>query len=111
MESNLEPYIYYIILGLALSYLYRAIKQIATKDISFFKQEIFTDESVEKWAVVDGLLKAIFSITCGVYAGLCLVGIKTFWYVPVCAVCVLILYLVLYRKILIKREDKSVNSN
>lgn len=104
MQSNLEPYIYYVILGLAISYIYRAIKQIATKDISFYKQELYTDQSVEKWAVIDGILKLAFSGTCGIYAALCLLDIKTFWYVPVCAVCVLVLYLIGYKRTLVKAK-------
>lgn len=103
MESPLEPLIYYVILAVAASYLYKAVKQIVKKDVSFYKQEIYTDKSVEKWAIVDGLIKAFVATVCVVYAALCLVGIKVFWYVPVCIVLSLAAYLIGYRKILVKR--------
>lgn len=103
MESSLEPLIYYVILAVAASYLYKGIKQIVKRDITFYKQEIYTDASVEKWAIVDGLIKTFIAGVCVVYAALCLMGNKAFWYVPVCIVLSLAAYLIGYRKILIKR--------
>lgn len=105
MESNLEPYIYYIILGFSVSYIYRAIKQIVTKDITFYRQEIYTDESVEKWAVRDGLIKAFIASVCAIYGALCLLNIKTFWYVIVCAVADIVLYFVGYKVTLVRKES------
>lgn len=107
MESGLEPYIYYIILGLCISYFYKAIKQIVTKDIDFYRQEIYTDKSVENWAVIDGIIKIGVSAVCGVYAVCCLLGNKNFWYVPICVAVDLVLYLIFYKKTLVKKDQPS----
>lgn len=102
---SFDEIIYYIILGLSLSYLYKAVKQIATKDISFFKQELFTDESVEKWAVIDGLLKCSTALVCLVFGILSLLGIGGIWYVLVVFALNIILYLILYKKTLVRKQS------
>ena len=101
--------IFYIILAIASSYLYKAIKQIIKRDISFYKQEIYTEESVGKWAIIDGLLKASTSVVCIVYSILNLVGIAAVWYVIAVFVVNVVLYIVLYRVVL-KRKDSTNQS-
>ncbi|MBQ7643493.1 MAG: hypothetical protein IJS84_00520 [Spirochaetales bacterium] len=101
--------IFYIILAIASSYLYKAIKQIIKRDISFYKQEIYTGKSVEKWAIVDGLLKASTSVVCIVYGILNLVGITVVWYVIAVFAFNVVLYIVLYRVVL-QRKDSTNQS-
>ena len=98
-------YLYFLILGLALYYLYKAIKQIKTKDMDFFKKKIYTDESVQKWAVRDGFLKIGAGLTFGVYGALGLVEINIL-YITIAVLAVLVvLYFVLYSKTLVKKEE------
>ena len=59
---RIDYVIFYIILAIATSYLYKAIKQIITRDLNFYKKDIYTEESVENWAIIDGLLKASTSV-------------------------------------------------
>lgn len=102
---RIDYVIFYIILAIATSYLYKAIKQIITRDINFYKKEIYTEESVEKWAIVDGLLKGSTSIVCIVYGVMNLIGIEKVWYVIVVFVVNVVLYIVLYRVVLQRKDS------
>ncbi|MCR5442322.1 MAG: hypothetical protein K6E89_01060 [Sphaerochaetaceae bacterium] len=103
--SEVGYYLYFLVMGLAAYYLYKAIKQIKTKDMDFFKKEIYTDESVEKWAVRDGFLKIGAGLAFGVYGGLGLVGINIL-YITIGVLAVLVaLYFFLYSKTLVKKEE------
>ena len=101
--------IFYIVLAVATSYLYKAVKQIIKRDINFYKKELYTEQSVIKWAVVDGLLKASTSIVCIVYGVLNLIGIDKVWYIIAVFSINVILYLVLYRLVL-ERKDSADQS-
>lgn len=98
-------YLYFVILGLALYYLYKAFKQIKSKDIDFFKKEIYTPESVQKWAMVDGLLKVATAVTFAVYGALGLIEINIIDIAIAVLVVIIVLYFVLYSKILKKKEE------
>lgn len=102
---ELEYYIYFIILGLGFYYLYKAGRQISKKDFDFFKKEIYTKESIEKWAVVDGLLKVFASLVFVAYGAFGLAGIKIVWAVILLIVVDLVLYFWFYSKVLKKKED------
>ena len=99
-------YLYFVILGLAIWYLYKAIRQITTKDVDFFKKDIYTDESVEKWAVVDGLLKLGTALVFAVYGTLGLLEINVIFIAIAALVVMIVLYFVLYPKILVKKEEE-----
>ncbi len=102
---RIDYVIFYIILAIATSYLYKAIKQIITRDLNFYKKEIYTEESVEKWALVDGILKASTSVVCIVYGVLNLIGIDKVWYVIVVFAVNVVLYIVLYRVVLQRKDS------
>ncbi len=99
-------YLYFVILGLAIWYLYKAIRQITTKDADFFKKDIYTDESVEKWAVVDGFLKLGTALVFAVYGALGLLEINIIYIAIAALVVMIVLYFVLYPKILVKKEEE-----
>ena len=106
MQSyELEYYINFLILGLGIYYLYKACRQISKKDFDFFKKELYTKESVEKWAVVDGFLKAAAALVFCAYGGLGLANIKIPVIVIILIVILFILYFWLYAKILKKKEE------
>ncbi len=103
--SEVGYYLYFLVMGLAAYYLYKAIKQIKTKDMDMANTEIYTDESVEKWAVRDGFLKIGAGLAFGVYGGLGLVGINIL-YITIGVLAVLVaLYFFLYSKTLVKKEE------
>lgn len=103
---EMEYFIYIIILGVGLYNLYKAYNQIRTKDFDFFKKEIYTKESVEKWAVVDGWLKVAASLTLCAYGGFGLAEIKIMWFVIVLLAVILGLYFYLYAKTLVKKKEE-----
>ena len=98
-------YLYFVILGLAIYYLYKAIKQIKVRDFEFFNNEIYTDESVEKWAVVDGILKIGAAVVFSVYGAFGLLEINLLYVAIAALVVLVVLYFVLYSKILVKKEE------
>lgn len=102
---RIDYVIFYIILAIATSYLYKAIKQIITRDLNFYKKDIYTEESVEKWAIIDGLLKASTSVVCIVYGVMNLIGIEKVWYVIVVFAVNVVLYIVLYRVVLQRKDS------
>ena len=105
MDINAGFYIYFVVIGLSISYAIRAIRQIRTKDYDFFNREIYTPESSSRWAVADGFLKLAFCALCLIYGVLCLIGINAFWYVPAVTAILIALYFILYRRILVKKEN------
>ena len=104
-DLEFNEVICYVILFAGASYLYKAINQIFKKDIEFFNKELYTDKSVKNWAVCNGILKLATSFVCILYSFLCMIGITAFWYVAVAFVSNIVLYVILYRKILVKKED------
>ena len=96
---------YFVILGLAIYYLYKAIKQIKDRDLEFFKKEIYTDESIEKWAVVDGILKIGAAVVFGVYGAFGLLEVNLLYVAIAALVVLVVLYFVLYSKTLVKKEE------
>lgn len=102
---RIDYVIFYIILAIATSYLYKAIKQIITRDLNFYKKDIYTEESVEKWAIIDGLLKASTSVVCIVYGVMNLIGIEKVWYVIIVFAVNVVLYIVLYRVVLQRKDS------
>ena len=102
---ELGYYIYFVIVGLALYYLYKAIKQITSKDLDFFAKERYTDKSISKWAVVDGILKLSAAMVFAAYGIMGLLGINVLYFAIALLVVILVLYFVLYSKILVKKDD------
>lgn len=102
---ELGYYIYFVIVGLALYYLYKAIKQITSKDLDFFAKERYTDKSISKWAVVDGILKLSAALVFAAYGIMGLLGINVLYFAIALLVVILVLYFVLYSKILVKKDD------
>ena len=104
---ELGYYIYFFVVGLAIFYLYKAIKQIAAKDLDFFAKSKYTDESISRWAVVDGFLKVAAAVTFATYGILGLLEIDILYITIGVLVVILILYFILYAKILIKKDDEA----
>ena len=102
---ELGYYIYFVIVGLALYYLYKSVKQITSKDADFFGKERYTDASISKWAVVDGILKLSAAIVFAAYGIFGLLGINLLYIVIGLLVVILVLYFVLYSKVLKKKDD------
>lgn len=102
---ELGYYIYFVIVGLAIYYLYKAVKQITSKDIDFFAKERYTDKSISKWAVVDGILKICAALVFAAYGTLGLLGINALYFAIALLVVILVLYFVLYSKTLKKKDD------
>ena len=102
---ELGYYLYFVILGLAIYYLYKAARQISSKDVDFFKKEMYTPASVEKWAVRDGILKTAAALTFAAYGGLGLVEINILPIAIGVLVVLIVLYFVLYSKTLVKKDD------
>ncbi len=102
---EISYYLYFVVLGLSIWYLYKAIRQMTTKEMEFFKMEIYTDESVRKWAVVDGFLKIATALTFAAYGALGLAGINMLYVAIAVLVVLVVLYFVLYSKTLKKKED------
>ena len=98
-------YIYFVIVGIALFYLYKSVRQIKTKNIEFFGKDRYTDESVEKWAVVDGFLKIGAAVAFAVYGGLGLAEINILYITIGVLVIIVVLYFVLYAKTLVKKDE------
>ena len=102
---ELGYYIYFAVVGLSLFYLYKAIKQITSRDIDFFAKERYTDKSVGKWAIVDGCLKIAASLVFAAYGIFGLLEINLLFIAIGLLVVILVLYFVLYSKILVKKDD------
>ena len=102
---ELGYYIYFVIVGLAIYYLYKSVKQITSKDADFFGKERYTDASISKWAVVDGILKLSAAIVFAAYGIFGLLGINLLYVTIGLLVVILVLYFVLCSKILKKKDD------
>ncbi|MBR2281312.1 MAG: hypothetical protein IJ863_01670, partial [Spirochaetales bacterium] len=75
------------------------------KDIDFFKKEIYTTESVQRWARVDGFLKVATALTFTVYGILGLLEINIIYIAIAVLVVIIVLYFVLYSKTLKRKEE------
>ena len=102
---EISYYLNFVILGLAVYYLYKAVRQIFSRDVDFFKKEIYTDRSISKWAVVDGILKVCAAAVFSIYGGFGLVGVNLIYPAIAVLVVIVILYFVLYSKILVRKEE------
>ena len=102
---ELGYYIYFVVVGIAIFYLYKAIKQIVAKDLDFFGKDKYTDASISRWAVVDGFLKVAAASAFIAYGILGLLEINILYITIGVLVIILILYFVLSAKILIKKDD------
>ena len=102
---ELGYYIYFVIVGLSFFYLYKAVKQISSRDLEFFGKERYTDKSISKWAVVDGILKLCAALVFATYGVLGLLEINVLFFAIAFLVVILILYFVLYSKTLVKKDD------
>lgn len=102
---ELGYYIYFVVVGIAIYYLYKAIKQIKEKDIDFYSKDRYTDASVSRWAVVDGHLKVAAAIVFTAYGVLGLLEINILYITIGLLLVILVLYFVLYSKILVKKDD------
>jgi hypothetical protein len=102
---ELGYYIYFVVVGIAVFYLYKAIKQIKSKDVDFYSKDRYTDASVSKWAVVDGFLKVAAAVVFATYGILGLLEINILYITIALLVVILVAYFVLYSKTLVKKDD------
>ena len=104
---ELGYYIYFFVVGIAVFYFYKAIKQIVAKDLDFFGKEKYTEDSVSRWAVVDGFLKVAAAVTFTAYGIMGLLEINILYITIGALVVILVLYFILYAKTLIKKDDEA----
>lgn len=102
---EISYYIYFVVVGIALYYLYKAIKQLKTRDVDFYSKDRYTEESVEKWAVTDGWLKVCAALVFAVYGILGLLEINIIFITIGLLVAILVVYFILYSKVLVRKED------
>ena len=102
---EISYYLNFVILGLAMYYLYKAIRQIISRDVDFFKKEIYTDRSISRWAVVDGILKICAAAVFSLYGGFGLVGVNLIYPAIAALIVIVILYFVLYSRVLVRKEE------